>query len=153
VPEDITFATKPQIARGMIEKAIAADVPFAWVAADSIYGVSEIEMMLRRQGKGYVLGVSGAHPFGSWVGKPEIGGTAEEIAEELDESVWQRLSAGAGTKGERLYDWAYCELADLEADEDRGSLRRVDKGASDPSQPERWRARVLLHLVPGWHSD
>src|SRR5215217_3344086 len=117
VPEDITFATKPQIARGMIERAIAADVPFAWVAADSIYGVGEIEMMLRRQGKGYVLGVSGAHQFSSWIGKPEIGGTAEEIAEELDESAWQRLSAGAGTKGERLSDWAYCELADLEAAE------------------------------------
>src|ERR671912_1599647 len=125
VPEDVTFATKPQIARGMIERAIAADVPFAWVAADSIYGVSEIEMMLRRQGKGYVLGVSGAHPFSSWIGKPEVGGTAEEIAEELDESAWQRLSAGAGTKGERLYDWAYCELADLDADEYNESLAGV----------------------------
>jgi SRSO17 transposase len=125
VPEDITFATKPQIARSMIERAIAADVPFAWVAADSIYGVGEIEMMLRRQGKGYVLGVSGAHPFSSWVGKPEIGGTAEEIAEELDESAWQRLSAGTGTKGERIYDWAYCELADLEADEYNASLSGV----------------------------
>jgi SRSO17 transposase len=66
VPEDATFATKPQLARAMIERAVAADVPFAWVAADSIYGVSEIEMMLRRQAKGYVLGVSGAHPFSSW---------------------------------------------------------------------------------------
>src|SRR3954466_13796602 len=31
--------------------------------------------------------------------------------------AWQRLSAGDGTKGERLYDWAYCELADLDAGE------------------------------------
>ena len=59
--------------------------------------------MLRHQAKGYVLGVSGAHPFSSWIGKPEVVGTAEEIAEELDESAWQRLSAGAGTTGERLY--------------------------------------------------
>src|ERR671913_2153757 len=36
VPEDVTFATKPQLARAMIERAVAADVPFAWVAADSI---------------------------------------------------------------------------------------------------------------------
>jgi SRSO17 transposase len=125
VPDDITFATKPQLARAMIERAVAADVPFAWVAADSIYGVGDIEMMLRHQGKGYVLGVSGAHPFSSWSGKPEVVGTAEEIAEELDESAWQRLSAGAGTKGERLYDWAYCELADLEADEYNASLPGV----------------------------
>src|SRR5918998_813627 len=40
VPPGTTFATKPQIALAMIERAIAADVPFGWVAGDSIYGVS-----------------------------------------------------------------------------------------------------------------
>ncbi len=113
VPEEVAFATKPQLARAMIERAIEAGVPFAWVAADSIYGVGEIEMMLRRAEKGYVLGVNASHPFNSWVGKPEVAGTAEEIAHGLDESAWQRLSAGAGTKGERVHEWAYCELADL----------------------------------------
>ncbi len=117
VPLTTKFATKPQLARTMIERAIAADVPFAWVAADSVYGVGEIEMMLRRAGKGYVLGVSASHSFTSWIGKPLLAGTAEEIAAEIDDSVWQRLSAGVGSKGERLYDWAYCELADLEAAE------------------------------------
>ena len=117
VPPTTTFATKPQLARMMIERAIAADVPFAWVAADSIYGVGEIEMLLRRAGKGYVLGVSAAHLFNSWIGKPEVSGTAEDIAKDLDPSAWQRLSAGTGSKGERLYDWAYCELANLEAAE------------------------------------
>src|SRR5918992_2427254 len=62
VPESVTFAT-PQLARAMIERAINAGVPFAWVAADSIYGVGEIEMMLRRAEKGYVLGVNACHPF------------------------------------------------------------------------------------------
>jgi SRSO17 transposase len=113
VPEEVAFATKPQLARAMIERAIEAGVPFAWVAADSIYGVGEIEMMLRRAEKGYVLGVNASHPFNSWVGKPEVAGTAEEIAHGLDESAWQRLSAGGGTKGERIHQWAYCELADL----------------------------------------
>lgn len=113
VPEAVTFATKPHLARVMIERAIEAGVPFGWVAADSIYGVGEIEMALRRAGKGYVLGVNATHPFTSWIGKPEVAGTAEEIAGSLPEAAWQRLSAGIGTKGERLYDWAYCELADL----------------------------------------
>jgi SRSO17 transposase len=115
VPPTVKFATKPQLAAAMIQRAIAADVPFAWVAADSVYGVGGIEMMLRRAGKGYVLGVSASHPFNSWVGKPEIGGSAAQIAAELDKGAWQRLSAGAGSKGERLYEWAYCELADLDA--------------------------------------
>jgi SRSO17 transposase len=117
VPPTTTFATKPQLAAVMIQRAIAADVPFAWVAGDSIYGVGEFEMMLRRAGKGYVLGVSASHHFSSWIGKPDLAGAAKEIATELDDAAWQRLSAGAGSKGERLYDWAYCELADLEAAE------------------------------------
>jgi SRSO17 transposase len=32
-------------------------------------------------------------------------------------AAWTRLTAGAGTKGERLHDWAYLELADLDAGE------------------------------------
>jgi SRSO17 transposase len=116
VPERVEFATKPRIARIMLERAIEAGVPFAWVAADTVYGVSEIEMALRRAGRGYVLGVTGAHDFNSWIGKPEVVGSAAEIAAALPSSAWRRLSAGEGTKGPRLHDWAYLELADLEAD-------------------------------------
>jgi SRSO17 transposase len=115
VPEDVNFATKPQLAVAMIERAIDAGVPFAWVAADSVYGVGGVEMALRRAGKGYVLGVASTTQFHSW-DKPEpVSGTAEEIALALPASRWVRLSAGAGTKGPRLYDWAYVELADLDA--------------------------------------
>ena len=65
VPADVGFATKPSLARRMIERAITAGALFAWVAADSIYGVSEIEMALRRAGKGYVLGVNASSQFNS----------------------------------------------------------------------------------------
>jgi SRSO17 transposase len=117
VPEEIAFATKPHLARAMVERAIAAGVPFAWVVGDSIYGVSEVEMALRRAGKGYVLGVNSNSQFNSWGRKPPVAGTAAEIASTLDPSAWRRLSAGAGSKGERRFDWAYLELADLEAAE------------------------------------
>jgi len=117
VPQEVAFATKPHLARAMIERAIAAGVPFAWVVGDSIYGVSEVEMALRRAGKGYVLGVNATGQFNSWGSKPPVAGTAAAIAGALDPSAWQRLSAGAGSKGERLFDWAYLERADLEAAE------------------------------------
>jgi SRSO17 transposase len=107
------FATKPALALAMIERAIAANVPFSFVAADTVYGVGDIEMALRRAGKGYVLGVKSNDTFCSW-GKPSaVAGTAKEIADRLPLSAWKRLSAGAGTKGERLHDWVYLELADL----------------------------------------
>ena len=117
VPAGTAFATKPQLAVTMIERAITAKVPFRWVAADSVYGVGAIEQALRRAGKGYVLGVNSNHHFASWGVAPPVAGTAEEIAKSLEPAAWQRLSAGEGTKGARLYDWAYCPLADLDAAE------------------------------------
>jgi SRSO17 transposase len=115
VPDHVNFATKPAIAAGMIGRAIAADVPFRWVAGDSVYGVGEVEVALRRAGKSYVLGVTGSHRFWSWGKEPAVAGAAEEIAKILPPDFWQRLSAGSGTKGERICDWAYLELADLTA--------------------------------------
>jgi len=114
VPDEVGFATKPQIARRMIARALAAKVPFAFVAADSVYGTGDIETMLRKAGKGYVLGVAANHVFRSWGKKQLIGGTATKIAQSLPKSAWRRLSSGEGTKGPRLHDWAYLELADLD---------------------------------------
>jgi SRSO17 transposase len=117
VPPDVGFATKPKLAAKMITRAIATSVPFNWAAGDTVYGVGDIEQQLRQAGKGYVLGVKSTHVFRSW-GKPQpIAGTAEDIARTRPVSDWKRLSAGAGTKGPRLHDWCYLELADLEVGE------------------------------------
>jgi SRSO17 transposase len=117
VPQDVGFATKPQIAQKMIARAATAKVPFAFVAADSVYGTGDIEAALRKAGKGYVLGVASNHVFRSWGKKQLVGGAASQIAQTLSKKAWKRLSAGEGTKGPRLHDWAYLELADLDAGE------------------------------------
>jgi SRSO17 transposase len=123
VPEDVSFATKPQIARRMIARAIAAKVPFSFVAADSVYGTGDIETTLRKAGKGYVLGVAANHVFHSWGKRQIIRGTAAKIAQDLPKGAWRRLSAGEGTKGPRLHDWAYLELAELAAREYNGTVK------------------------------
>jgi SRSO17 transposase len=41
VPPDASFATKPKLAMRMIARAIAASVPFKWVAGDTVYGVGD----------------------------------------------------------------------------------------------------------------
>jgi SRSO17 transposase len=122
VPADVGFATKPQIARKMIARALAKEVPFAFVAADSVYGVGDIETLLRKAGKGYVLGVAGNHVFHSWGKRQLVGGQASTIAQNLPKNAWRRLSAGEGTKGPRWHDWAYLELADLDAKQYNNSL-------------------------------
>jgi SRSO17 transposase len=109
------FATRPALALAMIERAFAAKVPFSFVAADTVYGVGDIEMALRRAGKGYVPGIKGNQPFHSWGKHPTVAGPAKDIANALPVSAWSRLTAGAGTKGARLHDWAWLELADLDA--------------------------------------
>ena len=114
VREGTGFATKPALAASMIERALAAKIPFGWVAADSVYGVGAIETVLRRAGKGYVLGVSSGHRIHSWGKARAIAGSAGAVAQSLTPSDWLRLSAGEGTKGARLCDWAYLELADLD---------------------------------------
>src|SRR3954453_15190195 len=80
VPEGIDFSTKPQLAVAMIERAIGAEVPFAWVAADSGCGVGEIELGLARAHKGYVLGVSSQYLFWARDADLDVAGTAEDIA-------------------------------------------------------------------------
>jgi len=121
VPPDVGFATKPRLATRMIAHAIAVSVPFKWVAGDTVYGVGDIEQQLRRAGKGYVLGVSSAHVFHSWGKQRSVAGNAADIARTRRSSDWKRLAAGAGTKGPRLHDWCYLELADLEVEEFSGA--------------------------------
>jgi SRSO17 transposase len=74
----------------MIARAIAASVPFKWVAGDTVYGVSDIEQQLRQAGKGYVLGVSSAHVFQSWGKRRSVAGKAADIAWTRRSSDWKR---------------------------------------------------------------
>jgi SRSO17 transposase len=75
-----------------------------------------MEMDLRWAGKGYVLGVISGSRFWSWGTEEPIAGTTKDIAAALPASRYIRLSAGDGTKGPRVYDWPYLELADLDAE-------------------------------------
>jgi SRSO17 transposase len=74
-------------------------------------------MAVRLAGKGCALGTHATRPSSSWTNKPKIADTAQQIAQDLEPAAWQRLSAGEGTKGPRLFDWAYLELADLNAED------------------------------------
>ena len=100
VPADARALGEPNQSSGttMIARALAASVPFKWVAGDTVYGVGDIERQLRRAGKGYVLGVSSAHVFRSWGKRPPAAGKADDIARTRRSSDWKRLRVGLGQR-------------------------------------------------------
>jgi SRSO17 transposase len=120
VPEEVVFATKPKQGRAMLERAVAAGVPCAWVTADSVYGGDyALRLWLERQPIGYVLAVTSKQraPLGFDTVK-------QRTAACIGATDWQRLSAGDGAKGPRLYDWAYKSYPALRAGWSRGLLVR-----------------------------
>lgn len=107
VPQAVTFATKPALARQMLERAFAAQVPAQWVSGDSVYGGDRsLRLWLEEQHRWFVLGIGKAEPL--WSGFYQQ--RADERAAALPEEAWQRLSCGAGAKGPRVYDWALLPL-------------------------------------------
>jgi len=110
IPATVTFATKPQLARRMIERAAGAAVPFAWVAGDEVYGGNgPLRTWLETQRIAYVLAVACDHRVPAGAGRTI---RADHLAARLPGKAWQRLSAGAGAKGHRWYDWAWVTIND-----------------------------------------
>ena len=110
IPDDVAFATKPKLAQAMLECALDAGVPAAWVTADSIYGeVKYLRVWLEARPIGYVLAVSGKDTVVSpdWRQRRIAAYLADPPADG-----WQRLSAGDGAKGPRWYDWVRLPLID-----------------------------------------
>ena len=116
VPDDITFATKPQIACELISAVLDAGVPCAWVLADAVYGSDKhLRMMLERRGKHYVLAVrSNERLMADDRFLRHARGTAANLAEALPAAAWERHAAGQGAKGPRIYDWARIRLLRLQ---------------------------------------
>jgi SRSO17 transposase len=112
IPETVEFATKPELARQMIERALDAGAPCGWVAADEVYGHdSQLRRFLEGRQMAYVLAVASDQRL--WQAdcmQPRV----DAIARSLPASAWKRLSAGFGSKGERLYDWALLQLSKQE---------------------------------------
>ncbi len=107
IPETVEFATKPKMARAMIEATLNAGTPCAYVLGDAVYGAdTSLRRMLEARHQPYVLAVRGAHFLrrGGARGFEET--SAEELVSETAPTDWACHAAGEGAKGPRLYDWA-----------------------------------------------
>jgi SRSO17 transposase len=112
IPDAVAFRTKPQLALALLEPALDAGVPAAWVAADEVYGNdTKFRWALEARDQAYVVAVRSDYPVSTWppFGPPDRWTVAAVVAAALTAGVvrWERRSAGAGAQGPRLYDWAY----------------------------------------------
>jgi SRSO17 transposase len=104
IPKDAKFATKPQLARKMIERAIRAGLPFGWFTADEAYGDDgKLRAWLEENKVAYVVAVACDHRVPAGAGRAI---RADALAAKVPARGWQRLSCGPGSKGERWSDWA-----------------------------------------------
>ncbi|MEX5638072.1 IS701 family transposase, partial [Parafrankia sp. FMc2] len=109
VPDDLEFQTKPALARRLVETALDAGVPGRWATGDEVYGNDPtLRAALARRGLGYVLAVAKTHQIDTRAGRKK----AIDLAVTLPTTAWNRISAGNGAKGQRLYDWALIATTD-----------------------------------------
>ncbi len=108
IPETRAMATKPVLAAEMIERALDAGIEAQWATGDAVYGQhAGLRRRLEARGMHYVMAV----PMNQRAITPEPGtvgveGRADALFAALDGRAWRTRTAGAGTKGERLYAWA-----------------------------------------------
>ena len=132
VPEGTVFRTKGQLARGMIGRALAGAVPFGWVAGDTVYGNDRrLRRWLEEQEIPYVLAVKSNEPLGVDTENGSAQVAARRLAQQIPDDQWERLSAGEGSKGPRLYDWGRVLIRSW-SESDEGHWLLVRRSITDP---------------------
>jgi SRSO17 transposase len=107
IPQEVMFATKPQLAGGLVERAHSAGIRAAFVTGDEVYGGRELRRGIRQRQMGYVMAVRANHTLTCGPGRTM---TAAEAVRMVPAHAWHRMRTGSGTKGTRHYDWAMLEV-------------------------------------------
>ncbi|MCL5734645.1 MAG: IS701 family transposase [Actinobacteria bacterium] len=112
IPDHLTYRTKPELALEMVQRALDAGVPAAWVVGDEVYGSDgKLRRSLEERGQPYVLAVRSNQTTTTW---PPYGPPGQvcvaDLAAGVGDEGWQRASCGEGAQGPRIYDWALLPL-------------------------------------------
>jgi SRSO17 transposase len=130
IPQTLRFSTKGELAKEMLRRAFEAEVPARWVVADTVYGTARgLRGWLEEWERSYVLAVPATQ--GVYHGGHQR--QVRALVKHLPEEAWARFSAGTGSKGERLYDWACVSLPEPDRQE-AGRWLLVRRNIDDPSE-------------------
>jgi SRSO17 transposase len=111
VPDEVAFKTKPQLGQAMLERAVAAGVPFRWVTGDTVYGGDRrLRRWLEEQAIRHVMAVKCTEPVWTLTDRGPGQVAAQDLIAAVEPEQWLRLNAGDGSKGKRLYDWTRVPL-------------------------------------------
>jgi len=136
VPPGVRFATKGQLAKAMLARAFAAEVPVAWVTGDEVYGNDgRLRRWLEEQRRPYVLAVSRDHRVWQHGRQERI----DRLVADLPTAAWVTLPAGDGSQGPRLYDWVWGRLPYVTAP-GMAQWVVVRRSLSDPAELAYYRA-------------
>jgi SRSO17 transposase len=154
VDEDVEFATKPELAMRMLDRALDAGVPAGWVTGDEVYGQhGRLRMMLEERQMPYVLAVPVNQRVIATVAGKVTELRADALAAQLPAQAWKKISAGAGAKGPRQYRRARAAIRPLE--DTRSYWLLVRRSLTDPDDlayylchgPERTPLRELVRVA------
>jgi SRSO17 transposase len=114
LPADLVFRTKPELALDILTDCLAEGIAVPWVAGDEVYGSNPaLRSFCETQQIGYVLRVASNFPLTTGDGRAVTAGQLLKTRKLGKRNRWWQVSsAGAGSKGERLYKWAWIDCAD-----------------------------------------
>ncbi|MFF1748066.1 IS701 family transposase, partial [Streptomyces mirabilis] len=108
IPDERTFATKPDLAKAMVLRALASPLPIAWVTADAAYGQEwRLRRTLEEAALGHVLAVPKSQQVQRF-------GRIDHLFTQAPDEAWEMRSCGDGAKGPRVYHWAALQIASIE---------------------------------------
>ena len=122
VPEEVMFASKPQLAGALLDRAQSLGVRAAFVAGDEVYGGRELRRGIRQRGMGYAMAVRANHVVTVGSGRAV---TAAGAVSMIPARAWYRMRTGSGTKGTRQYDWAMLEATSDDTPDGHGDGHSV----------------------------
>ncbi len=174
VPSSVKHKSKPKLAKEMFLSALDRGAKPMWVGGDTIYGDdATLRTLVASKDFDYVFSVAAAtkvweewpevefpeqvNPTKTGTGakrkKPRIAKgqpkriRVDKLAENWCDSRWKPYSAGNGSKGERLYDWAWQEVIESDAKLPSRQCVLLIRRSRDES---REKAYFLCHTNEGW---
>jgi SRSO17 transposase len=133
------FATKGQIAREQARRVLDAGLEPAWATGDEVYGrSSELREVFEARGIGYVFAVGCDFQLTT---SGQVKMRADQALGLVEARGWNRRSCGNGSKGRRLYDWAWIATASP-----RHQLL-IRRKISDPTELAYYIAFTPAHYV------